>query len=115
MARRIILSDDITGNESEDVQTYSFMLQDGKYYQIDLSDKSLTLLLKALRPIKERGREVSYLVAKAGQNGSSAAKDQTASIRVWARQNGWEVGERGRLPEDAVTAYNAAQAASAGE
>lgn len=111
MARRIILSDDITGNESEDVKTYTFMTNDLKFYQIDLSDRSLTMLLKALKPIKERGREVTRTVALAASNGSEAMKDQTADIRVWCRQNGFQVGDRGRMPEEAIAAYNAAHQA----
>jgi len=115
MARRIILSDDVTGIEDESVKTYSFMLEDGKYYQIDLSRESFAKLTKVLKPFKDHMREVSRIVATIGPNGSEAAKDQTASIRVWARQNGHEVGDRGRMPEEVINAYNTAHATTSAE
>lgn len=35
-----------------------------------------------------------------------------AVVRAWARQNGWEVGVRGRLPQPLLDAYAAAQSAA---
>lgn len=113
MAKRIILSDDITFKEDESVKTYTFMANDMKFYQIDLSDGSLSNFVKALEPYISAGREVTRLTALAGSNGSSSAKDQSADIRVWARQNGYEVGDRGRMPEEVIAKYNAAHATDA--
>ncbi|MEV5409606.1 histone-like nucleoid-structuring protein Lsr2 [Thermopolyspora sp. NPDC052614] len=38
----------------------------------------------------------------------AAAASQSAEIRQWARQNGWTVRSRGRLPEEVIEAYNRA-------
>jgi hypothetical protein len=35
-------------------------------------------------------------------------REETAAIRTWARENGHEVSERGRIPKVVVQAYQAA-------
>jgi hypothetical protein len=34
--------------------------------------------------------------------------EETATIRAWARENGHEVSERGRIPKAVVQAYQSA-------
>lgn len=113
MAKRIILSDDISGKEDESVATYTFMTRDGKFYQIDLSSENVLKLDKALAVVTKAGREVTRLTALSASNGSKSSIDQTSDIRVWARQNGYEVGDRGRMPEEVIAKYNAAHTADA--
>jgi len=108
MAKRIILSDDFSGKEDESVATYTFMTRDGKFHQIDLSADSVQKLDRALKPFISAGHEVTRLTALSASNGSKSSIDQTADIRVWARQNGYEVGDRGRMPEEVISAYNKA-------
>lgn len=110
MAKRIILSDDFSGQEDESVATYTFMNRDGKFYQIDLSRDSLAKLDRAFKAFISAGHEVTRLTALSASNGSKSAIDQSADIRVWARQNGYEVGDRGRMPEEVIAAYNKAHA-----
>ncbi len=38
--------------------------------------------------------------------GSKQPAPSTAEIREWARLKGYDVGERGRLPQDVLTAWN---------
>jgi hypothetical protein len=35
-------------------------------------------------------------------------RDQTAAIREWARANGHQVSDRGRIPKSVIEAYQAA-------
>jgi hypothetical protein len=35
-------------------------------------------------------------------------RDEAAAIRAWARENGHEVSDRGRIPKTVVEAYRAA-------
>jgi hypothetical protein len=38
--------------------------------------------------------------------GSSADREQTQAVREWARENGFEVSSRGRIPEAVLEAYS---------
>ncbi len=106
MARRIIhqLVDDLDGTQLEDGQgeTVRFGL-DGKAYEIDLSAENAAALQEALAPFVKAGRR---------QGGSGAPRRRGAgrdldAIRTWARENGYEVADRGRISADVEKAYNA--------
>ncbi len=36
----------------------------------------------------------------------AADREQNQAIRVWARKNGYEVSDRGRIPSEVVEAYH---------
>ena len=56
------------------------------------------------------GRRVGR--AKSAGRRSSSRQDTTA-VRAWARQNGHELSERGRIPTAVVEAYGAANCVAA--
>jgi hypothetical protein len=111
MAQRvnIVLVDDIDGSEA--TQTVSFGL-DGTSYEIDLNDDHAAELREALATYVGHGRKVSGTRrGRSGRSAAPAAADGTASareIREWARSNGFDVPERGRIPSDVREAYAAA-------
>ncbi|WP_193432350.1 Lsr2 dimerization domain-containing protein [Tessaracoccus aquimaris] len=47
---------------------------------------------------------------RGGRRGTSAraAKGGTSEIRAWAKDNGFEVSDRGRIPAGVLEAYEAA-------
>ena len=100
----IVLEDDLDGSPA--TETVSFGL-DGKTYEIDLNDKNA----KALRDAMAR-----YVGAARRSGGSrgTAAKRRTQvgtsarEIRDWARSNGHKVPDRGRIPADVRSAFDAA-------
>ena len=110
----ISLVDDI--DESAANETVQFGL-DGAQYEIDLNEKNAKKLREALalfvaharradgprRAARGRGRT-------AGRSATRTAPDreQTAAIREWARNNGFQVSDRGRLSAEVVEAFNAA-------
>ena len=108
MAQRVnvILVDDIDGDDA--AETVSFGL-DGVDYEIDLNDSNARELRDALARYIDAGRRVGgrrrkgQKVASGGSAGPSAA-----DIRQWARANGWDVPERGRVSADVREAYAAA-------
>jgi len=119
MARQVIttLIDDLDGKPAD--RTIEFGL-DGTNYTIDLSDANAGKLRKALDPFIAAGTRVgrggSGRVA-GRQGGRSAAgrgvasdRDQNRAIREWAARNGYEVSERGRIPQNMADAYHAAHA-----
>lgn len=102
MARRVILSDDLTGNESEDVETITYMVQ-GVFYEIDLSEKSWETMDKALARFIKNSREITR--AAAITRFTQAGDSDNEKLREWARSAGYEIGERGRISEEIRQAY----------
>lgn len=108
MAQRVnvILVDDIDGDDA--VETVSFSL-DGVDYEIDLNEGNAEGLREALGRYIEAGRRVGgrrrkgQKVAAGGDAGPSAS-----DIRAWARDNGWDVPERGRVSQEVREAFAAA-------
>lgn len=107
MAQRVEvhLIDDLDGS-SEANQSVAFAL-DGVAYEIDLADKNAEKLRKALAPYIEKARRTGKASSKANKNGSKGGPAPTL-VRAWAKDNGYDVPERGRLPKDIVDAYTAA-------
>lgn len=101
----VIFTDDLTGKGGEDITTHTFAL-DGTDYEIDLGGASHDKLLKALAPFMEKGRRQKK--TRGGSRPSAAPKHDIAAIRAWAKENGHEVNERGRIPRGVVEAYEAA-------
>lgn len=102
----IVLVDDLDGSEAS--QTVSFGL-DGANYEIDLTDDHAAALREALAPYVGHARKVGRggsakkSAAKAAGNGASAAE-----VRDWARSNGYDVPDRGRIPAEVRDAFDAA-------
>ncbi|MET8509205.1 Lsr2 family protein [Streptomyces sp. NPDC004787] len=111
MAQKIItvFTDDLTGEESSEAASHSFSL-DGVGYEIDLGPDSYDRLLDALAPFMKAGRKTGRLKVKgavAAQRRGNKTQD-TPQIREWAREHGYEVSERGRVPATVREAYEAA-------
>lgn len=102
----IVLIDDI--DESEAEETVSFGL-DGKEYLIDLNAEHASQLRDALAPYVGHARAGSRRggARKATASAPKSTSDATA-IREWARGQGFDVPERGRLPKEVKEAYDAA-------
>lgn len=106
----IVLEDDIDGGEAD--ETVSFGL-DGASYEIDLNDTNATSLREALASYVGHARKVTGSRGR-GRKAASASANGAASgtsakeIREWARSNGHDVPERGRIPADVREAFEAA-------
>jgi len=106
MVQRVVtqLVDDIDGTELELTtgETVMFAL-DGHTYEIDLSTKNAEALRSAVAKYVEAGRRVGRTTraVKRSQTGPSAAE-----IRDWARTNGFDVPDRGRIPQEVRDAFN---------
>ncbi|MFF3416808.1 Lsr2 family protein [Streptomyces sp. NPDC002698] len=108
MAQRtvVLLTDDLTGGDADETLAFSI---DGKSYEIDLNDKNAAKLRKALAPFVEAGRKQSTKAAAGARRGApKPAGEDTAVIREWAKQNGLEVNDRGRVPASIREAYHKA-------
>ena len=110
MAKKVTVSfvDDLDGKTGAD-ETVAFTL-DGVAYEIDLATKNAKKLRAALQPWIEAGRRVggrrrSSIV---GASRTPTEPRESAAIRVWARNHGYQVARRGRIPADVVDAFRAA-------
>ncbi|MFJ2006711.1 histone-like nucleoid-structuring protein Lsr2 [Streptomyces chartreusis] len=111
MAQQTIIQllDDLDGSEASETIVFGL---DGKTYEIDLNDKNATKLRKALEPYVDKGRKLNQTRGgKRAGAGRIAGDSDTAQIRAWAKENGYEVNDRGRVPADIKEAYAKAKAA----
>ncbi len=105
MAQRVnvILVDDLNGEDAAETVTFGL---DGVNYEIDLSDDNAARLRSVLSTYVEAGRKVGGRRRK-GQRGATGGTS-ASDIRQWARENGWDVPERGRVAAEVREAYAAA-------
>ncbi|MCP3797969.1 Lsr2 family protein [Allokutzneria sp. A3M-2-11 16] len=116
MAQRTIvqLVDDLDGTESGDISRVEFAL-DGITYEIDLNDANVDKLRNGLAQYVEAARRVGGRAkrgsgaAARGASGCGRSKEELQEIREWARSNGHEVSERGRIATSVLEAYDAAK------
>lgn len=114
MAQRVnvVLVDDLDGSEA--AETVNFGL-DGASYEIDLSDENATKLREALAVYVGHGRRTGGRRRGAAQSGATtggkagASGPSASEIRAWARENGFDVPERGRVSGEVREAFLAAQ------
>jgi Lsr2 len=113
MAQRVTvqLVDDLDGTAADDISTVSFAL-DGVSYEIDLTEANAEKLRSGLEEFvnsaRRTGGRVKRGTAPAKRPGSPASREQTKAIRDWARQNGYELSDRGRIPATVIEAFETA-------
>lgn len=107
MAKRTIveLTDDIDGNPAD--ETVTFTLQ-GSTYEIDLSQKNLDKLVKAMEPYTTKGRRTGGRRSGSGRSTKGTDKAQLQAMREWGKANGYKVSDRGRVSAEVQEAYHAA-------
>ncbi|AEF42714.1 histone-like nucleoid-structuring protein Lsr2 [Hoyosella subflava] len=74
---------------------------------IDLSDDNAEAFREAVAPYIEAGHRVTGRKAKTARK-TAATSGNTKAIREWARNNGYDISDRGRIPADVADAYAAA-------
>jgi hypothetical protein len=99
--------DDIDGSEAEGTVLFGL---DGTHYEIDLSTEHAKELRIALARYTEAGRRVTGTTQRAGRHGRKAPGSGVSNtdVRAWARSQGLEVKERGRIPAEVTARYQAA-------
>ncbi|QOR71415.1 Lsr2 family protein [Ruania alkalisoli] len=100
---RVLLIDDIDGSDAEETVTFAL---DGVTYEIDLNAKNAAKLRDDLAPWvgsarRSGGRKVSGRKVGGSRSGSSDAQ----KIREWAKANGYQVSDRGRVSAEIREAY----------
>ena len=103
---QVLLVDDIDGGDADETVTFAL---DGKAYEIDLTTANAGALRGLLEPYTKHGRRTPRATHGRGPaRASSGGNPDTAKIRAWAKKNGHEVNDRGRVPATLREAYAAA-------
>ena len=110
MAQKIqtLLIDDLDGGEA--AGTVRFGL-DGAEYEIDLSAAHNDELRKALQQYLAHARRTGGTARSAARTRRGSAAVDTAKVREWAKEQGIDVKERGRVPANVVEQYQTAAGA----
>jgi hypothetical protein len=115
MAQRVIVHmvDDLDDTiiENGDGQIVRFGL-DGTAYEIDLTDEHADELREALaryvEAARKTGSERPTRARSSGRSRSSKSDVSPVAVREWAKANGIEVSNRGRIPQSVVEQFRAA-------
>ena len=114
---------DLHEDEVEGEETIAFGL-DGTSYEIDVCEEHASEMRDAFAPYvgsarragragrtvgtSQRRSGLRAVRATAPSASASGNKERVQDIREWARQNGHQVSDRGRLSAAVVSAYEAA-------
>ncbi|HXH79653.1 Lsr2 family protein [Nocardioides sp.] len=106
----IVLVDDLDGSEADETVTFGL---DGTTYEIDLTQRNADALREALSGYVGHARKVSGgsrrgRKSSGSSGGGSGSNSNTKQMREWARGQGMDVSERGRISADVQQAYDAA-------
>jgi hypothetical protein len=112
LAQRVItqLVSDLSGDEVLEGkgETVEFAYR-GSSYTIDLTAKEAASFDKAMAMYIEHATKVGgsrKRSAASANGGSGRSKSELQNIRAWARENGYEVSDRGRIKSDIMNAYH---------
>jgi len=125
MAQRVLVQfvDDLDGTAADDIETVAFAL-DGVTYEIDLTESNANKLRDGLADFVSAARRTGGRVKRVASTQAPRAKaaptetrskEQTKAIREWARKNGHELSDRGRIPGSIIEAFETAHAAKSGK
>ncbi|MFG2684148.1 Lsr2 family protein [Streptomyces sp. NPDC048392] len=104
MAIRSIVESDLSGKP--DAATATFGLGD-TWYEIDLTAEEQKKLEEALKPYLKVGRKAGRSASKKRAVPETTAEERD-KIREWAKKEGYELAERGRIPKTVQKAYDEA-------
>ena len=111
MAQKVqtLFVDDIDGSAAEGTVRFGL---DGAEYEIDLNTEHAQALRDALAPYIGAGRRASGAARRPARGGRKAAANgvNTTEVREWAKAQGIEVKDRGRVPAELVVKFKAAAA-----
>ena len=110
MAQKIqtLFIDDLDGSDAEGTVRFGL---DGSEYEIDLNAKHAQQLRDALARYVGAARRVGGGARRSAARGgrrASASGLNTTEVREWAKAQGIEVKDRGRVPAEVVVKFKAA-------
>jgi hypothetical protein len=105
---QVILTDDLDGGEADESVQFAI---DGVSYEIDLSAANAEALRDALAAYVEAARRIGGRSSRrSGKTPPVVERTDLSELRAWARENGYQVSDRGRVSSEVRAAYEAAHA-----
>ena len=109
MAQKVqtLFVDDLDGSEADGAVRFGL---DGAEYEIDLNSQHARQLRDALARYVAAGRRVSASARRPARSGGKAQPNalNTTEVREWAKAQGIDVKDRGRVPAELVVKFKAA-------
>ncbi|WP_412162280.1 histone-like nucleoid-structuring protein Lsr2 [Curtobacterium flaccumfaciens] len=110
MATQLIITDDLDGKPDASTRIFAF---GGQTFEIDLTDANYDKLEGALAPFIDAARPAKGDPITRLQNNRTARKGRAnaewlKNVRAWAKENGHDISDRGRIPDAVQDAYRAA-------
>ena len=110
MAQKVetVFIDDIDGSSADTTMRFGL---DGTEYEIDLTATHADQLRKATKRYIQAGRKVSSARRSSrntARRTSTSSGPSSSEVRDWAKSQGLEVKERGRIPAELVVKFQAA-------
>jgi hypothetical protein len=102
-----LIIDDFDGSEAEDTVRFGL---DGTEYEIDLNAEHAKALRDALARYVHAAKRAGSVVqrpARGGRRASAGGVDST-EVREWAKAQGIDVKDRGRVPAELVVKFKPA-------
>src|SRR5512135_1870511 len=104
------LFDDLDGSPAVETVRFGYA---GREYEIDLSEEHAAALDEALAPYLEHARRANggkpSRRARPAEGERRRRPEEMRAIRQWAREQGLQVSDRGRVAADIVAKYDAAR------
>ena len=104
---QILLIDDIDGSEADGTVRFGL---DGAEYEIDLNARHAQELRDGLARYLTAARQAGTGTRQPARSGrrSPATEPDTTEVREWARSQGIDVKDRGRIPAELIAKFKAA-------
>jgi hypothetical protein len=111
MSKRVVreYTDDYDSSTFREGQggVFEFSIR-GEHYRMRMSNGNYQKLLALLLPYMAKAERVAA-PSRSGARSESDAGYDTSTVRAWARQNGYPIGDRGRIPQHILDAYAASE------
>lgn len=112
MAQKVTVAlwDDLDGGPADETVRFGI---GGVEYEIDLNSENAAAFREQLAPFIESARRAGP-VQRRRRGRSAVSRERSGEIRAWAKQRGYVVSERGRIPVSVVEEYSALSRPSPG-
>jgi hypothetical protein len=100
----VLIADDLDGSPDAETVRFGF---GGVSYEIDLGKKNKAKLDRGVAKYIEAGRRAGLRGGRVSGPVSSGRRAELAAVRAWAKEQGLQVSERGRISGDVMAQYKA--------